>query len=78
MPPRKKRRARDVEKDYPISQFIAKLRRLADCLDDGKRFQIQIAKQRISIPPDAVINIEHERGDDAEEIEFQLKWRLQD
>lgn len=57
-------------------QFVVKLRRLADCLEQGKRFQIQVAGERISVPPRAVINIEHERGDGEEEIEFQLKWSL--
>jgi len=77
MAKRKKRRARDVEKDYPASQFVAKLRRLADCIENGKRFQIQVAGERVSIPAGAVINIEHERGDGEEEIEFQLTWSLE-
>ncbi len=75
---RKKRAKRDIEKNYPAKQFVAKLRRLADCIEDGKRFQIQIAGERISIPPDAVINIEHERMGGEEEIEFQLRWSLDD
>jgi len=66
---------RDVEKGYPRHQFIAKLRRLADALEQGKQFNIQIAGERIYIPADAVINIEHEREGDDEEIEFQLKWK---
>lgn len=78
MPPRKQRATRDIEKDYPRKQFIAKLRRLADCLEQDKRFQIQVAGERISVPPDATINIEHERAADEEEIEFQLKWSLGD
>ena len=35
---------------------------------------IKIAGERISVPPDAVFNIEHERKRDNEEVEFQLKW----
>ena len=77
MPARKKRRKRDIEKAYPHKQFVAKVRRLADAIEHGKRFRIQVAGQRVSIPPDAVINIEHERGSDTEEIEFQLKWPLE-
>jgi len=73
---RTKRPKRDIEKDYPRRQLIAKLRRLADCLETGKRFQIQVAGERISVPPDAVANLEHERGDGEEELEFQLKWTL--
>ena len=76
MSSRKVRPDRDVEKDYPVKQLAAKLRRLADALEQGKRFRIQVAGQRVSVPPDATVNIEHERGEDGEEIEFQLKWDL--
>ncbi len=65
---------RDVEKDYPLPQFIEKLRRLADALEKGQRFEIQVAGERISVPVCATCNIEHERGEDEEEIEFQIKW----
>ena len=33
---------KDIEKGYSVKQMVAKLRRLADCLENGKRFQIQI------------------------------------
>ena len=65
---------RDIEKDYPLPDFIEKLRRLADALEKGERFQIQIAGERISVPVRATYNIEHERGGGEEEIEFQIKW----
>ena len=65
---------RDVEKDYPLPDFIEKFRRLADALENGRRFEIQIAGERISVPVRATYNIEHEREGDEEEIEFQIKW----
>ncbi len=68
---------RDIEKSYPKKQFIAKLRRLADALEDDKRFAIQIAGERIYVPAGAIVNIEHERGKSVEEIEFQIKWKLE-
>lgn len=74
MAKRKSKPKRDIEKAYPTSQFVTKLRRLADAMEGHKRFRIQIAGQRVSIPPNAIINIEHERGHNEEEIEFQLKW----
>jgi amphi-Trp domain-containing protein len=76
MATQKKRRKRDIEKNYPVNQFVKKLRRLADCIEQGQRFQIQVAGERVSIPATAIINIEHERGDSSEEVEFQLKWPL--
>lgn len=71
----KRKSKRDVEKAYSTKQFIDKLRRLADALEQGKRFRIQIAGERISVPADAIVNIEHERGKREEEIEFQIKWK---
>ena len=65
---------RDIEKDYPVSEFVAKLRRLADALDAGEQFEIQIAGERIYIPVRAQYNIEHEREEGSEEVEFQIKW----
>ena len=54
--------------------MVAKLRRLADCLENGKQFKIQIGGERIQVPAKAVFNIEHEREGNVEEVEFQLKW----
>lgn len=65
---------RDIEKTYPIDQFIDKLRRLADALERGEQFEIQIAGERIYVPVRARYNIEHEREGDEQEIEFQIKW----
>ena len=65
---------RDIEKDYPLPEFVEKLRRLADAIESGRRFEIQIAGERISVPVRARYNIEHEREEGEEEIEFQIKW----
>lgn len=69
-----KNKDRDIEKGYTTKQMVAKLRRLVDCLENNKSFRIQIANQRISIPANAVFNIEHEREGSSEEVEFQFKW----
>jgi amphi-Trp domain-containing protein len=66
--------ARDVERVYSIGDVVAKLRRLADALETGKPFRIQIAGERIRVPTRAQFSVEHEREGDEEEIEFQLKW----
>ena len=76
MAQRKEKPKRDLEKVYSTKEFVSKLRRLADSLEKKKRFRIQIAGERISVPVDAVFNIEHERGRKEEEIEFQIKWSL--
>ena len=67
---------RDVEAIYATHEVVAKLRRLADALEQDKPFRIQIAGERFRVPARAKFSIEHERGDDEEEVEFQLKWSL--
>ena len=69
---------RDIEKGYANSEFVDKLRRLADAIENEDKFEIQIAGERIYVPVRAVFNIEHEREDGFEEIEFQIKWSLSD
>ena len=68
------RKDRDIEKGYSVKQTVAKLRRLADCIEQGKRYRIQISGERINVPSDAVFNIEHEREGNNEDLEFQFKW----
>lgn len=69
------KRSRDVRKGYPHAEFVAKLRRLADAIEKGERFAIQIAGERIFVPAGAIFDIEHERSATDEEIEFQIRWR---
>ena len=66
---------RDVEKVYTVKEFVAKLRRLADALEQQQPFTIQVANERFTVPTDAQMSVEHERGPAGEELEFQLKWQ---
>jgi amphi-Trp domain-containing protein len=68
--------SRDVERVYTNDAFVAKLRRLADSIERGERFEIQVAGERIYVPAEAIFSVEHERSEDDEEIEFQVKWNL--
>lgn len=69
------KRARDVEKVYSTEEFVAKLRRLADALETGQAFEIQVAGERLHIPADAHFSIEHEREAEMDEVEFQVRWQ---
>ena len=69
-----RKKDKDIEKVYSVKQMVAKLRRLADCLENGKQFKIQITGERIQIPANAVFIIEHKLEDNKEEVEFQFKW----
>jgi amphi-Trp domain-containing protein len=67
---------RDIERVYSTSEVVAKLRRLADALETDAPFRIQVAGERIYVPARAEFSIEHERDEENEEVEFQLKWRV--
>ena len=68
------KKARDVERTYTAKQFVSKLRRLADAIENDKKFRIQIAGERVYVPSDATISVEHERDGQEEEVEFQIRW----
>lgn len=75
MAARRRRSKRDIIRNYPARAFVQKLRRLADCIEQGAAFRIQVAGERVVVPAGAVISVEHERGSASEELEFQLTWR---
>ncbi len=66
---------KDVEKSYPTKEVVAKLRRLADALEEGKTFEIQIAGERIYIPSYATVEFEYQREGEEEEVEIEVKWK---
>lgn len=68
---------KDVEKSYSNKEIVAKLRRLADALEAGTTFEIQIAGERIYVPPYATIEFEYERRGEEEEVEIELSWKRQ-
>ncbi|MBW3553142.1 MAG: amphi-Trp domain-containing protein [Gemmatimonadetes bacterium] len=68
------RRDRDLTRAYSRAQFASKLRRLADAVESGGAFTIQVAGERLRIPADATFNVEHERSGADEELEFQVIW----
>lgn len=69
---------RDVTATYSVGEFVDKLRRLADALESGTSFRIQIAGERFRVPKTARFSVEHERSDDSEEVELQLTWTPSD
>ena len=66
---------KEVEKSYSSHEVAAKLRRLADALEQEKTFEIQIAGERIYVPPYAAVEFEYARDGEEEEIEIELKWK---
>jgi len=73
-----KKKQRDITKSYPLKSFVAKIRRLAEGIEKGKPFVIQIVGERVHVPKGASLSVEHERGKSEEEIEFQIVWKVSD
>lgn len=69
---------RDLTRTYTRRQFVDKLRRLADAIESEQAFSIQVAGERLRIPASATFNIEHERADGMQELEFQVIWPAED
>lgn len=69
---------RDVEKNVSTEYFVATLRKLADALERGEPFRIQVQSKRFVVPRDAALVIEHEVEDGAEELSLELQWTRQD
>ena len=65
----------EVEKGYSNKQTAEKLRRLAEALEQGKAFEIQVKGQRIYVPADAEIDFEYERTENVHELEVEIKWK---
>ena len=63
-----------VEKSYSNKGVVAKLRRLADAMEQGRTFEIQVAGERVRVPPRATVEFEYQREGDDEELEIELKW----
>ncbi len=66
---------RDVERDCKPAEFVQTLRRLADAIETGESFRIQVVNSRFTVPADATLSIEHEADDGDEELELQLRWK---
>lgn len=69
------KKPRDITAKYSKDEFVSKLRRLADCIENGENFEIQIMGEQIYVPDRAEFTIEHERDGDEQEIEFQARWK---
>ncbi len=65
----------EVEKGYSNKATAEKLRRLAESIEQGKAFEIQVKGQRIYVPADAEIEFEYEREENIHELEVEIKWK---
>lgn len=65
----------EVEKGYSNKATAEKLRRLAESIEQGKAFEIQVKGQRIYVPANAEIDFEYERTENVHELEVEIKWK---
>lgn len=65
----------EKEKGYSTKATAEKLRRLAESLEQGKAFEIQVDNQRIYVPADAEIEFEFEKVENICELEIEIKWK---
>lgn len=68
----------DLEVSHDVASFAAELRRLADALDGGGAYSIQIDGEDVRIPADADFAVTLEREDGETELEFQITWSSSD
>ncbi len=67
---------RDIDVSHDLASFVSELRRLADALEDGAEFKIQIDGEEVTIPEGAKFSVAHERESGEIELEFQITWSL--
>ena len=71
----KSKRESEVEKSYTPAQTADKLRRIANAIETGKSFRLQVGGNRISVPNNCRIEIEMQTDSGgAGEIEIEVKW----
>lgn len=66
---------RDIEKDVAKDYFVTTLRRLADSIEKGEAFRIQVQNRRFEVPATANLVIEHEVAGNDEELSLELQWK---
>lgn len=67
---------RDLDTNYDISAFANELRRLADALEAGEDYTIDIEGEEVLVPEDVSLSISYGCDDDGGELEFQLSWSV--
>jgi amphi-Trp domain-containing protein len=66
---------RDVDRNCDKGEFVAALRRLADALEAGEPYRVQIGGKRFTVPAGAELVIEHEAEGGDEELAFELRYK---
>jgi amphi-Trp domain-containing protein len=65
----------NVEHTFAKRETAAKLRRIADAIEAGRSFRIQVNGNRVFVPAGAMIDIELQREEYDGELEVDIKWK---
>jgi amphi-Trp domain-containing protein len=65
----------NVEQTFAIRETAMKLRRIADAIEAGKSFRIQINGNRVLVPAGARIDIELQHEEYDGEVEVDISWK---
>ena len=66
---------KDVMRSYPRQEFVQKIRRFADSVENEETFRITVDGEPIYVPDGAEFSIEHIISDRGHELEFQVIWK---
>ena len=64
----------DAERSYSNKETARKLHRIADAIEAGRSFRVQINGHRVTVPENAKFEIELEAGNNKGEIEIDMRW----
>jgi len=68
----------ELEETLSREDFVARLRQLADALEKGDGFEVDLAGETVTLPKDAVYSVDYEGEDGEEEIGFRIAWSRAD
>lgn len=65
----------NVEQTFAKRETALKLRRIADAIEAGKTFRVQINGNRVFVPAGARVDIEIQHEEYDGEVEVDISWR---
>jgi amphi-Trp domain-containing protein len=66
----------EIETDVSRRRFATTLRRIADAVEAGRPFRLQVEGTRVHVPAGATPSLVVETADGERELELQLRWSV--
>ncbi len=61
----------ETEVTQDVTSFVAELRRLADALESGSAYTIDLDGDLVTIPMNAMLSVAHEEDDESDEADTE-------